>query len=341
VSVVDMEMIRMVVDANSLKHSLHIVLPKLGLVLKSLFEEGQKKRPDAIPYRRLLQEMPGDPDTQEAMLVGALAILRGMGLIQIDAHGSVSGISRYAYYMLGSLSKFLSASVPAADKPVDEREQDYLVSLTKALESARVENAKVDNEPLHLRRIVNVLIKSRQVRHWKVQDVYVHVYHPQWKQYHLVGLGHKDDSEADEEIARLALELQVGLMPDQYSLDRTFNPPEITLRRISATSGALTEYRLRLMAVKKVEVKLRLRKLINENKFNRDWFRWFSWEEIKNRESEQGEPIMFSTPIVMEQVDLNSVPISVRIADYKRPSVDTLCAVLVGALTTLVGRSRK
>ena len=340
-SVVDREMIMMVVDANSPKHSLDTVLPRLGSVLEALYEEGQRRKPGAISYRRLMQEMPGDPDTQEAMLVGALAILRGMGLICIDAHGKVSGISRYAYYALGSLSRFLSVSVPAADKPMDKREQDYLVSLTTALESMRGERAQVNEEPLHSRRIVNVLIKSRQVRHWRAQDVYLHVYHPQWKQYHLVGLSHKDDSKADEQIAELALKLQVGLMPDQYNLDPAFDPREIKLKRISATSGALTEYTLRPMAVKEIKVKLRLQKLIEEKKFDKDWFRWFTWEEIKNRESEQGEPIMFSTPIVMEQVDLNSVPISVPVADYVRPSVDTLCVVLVGALTTLLGRSRK
>lgn len=337
----------MVVDASSLKHSLHIVLPKLGLVLKSLFEEGQKKRPDAIPYRRLLHELPGDPDTQEAMLVGALAILRGMRLICVDAHGNVSGISRYAYYALGSLSRFLSASVPAADKPVDRREQDYLVSLTKALESARVGNAQVNNEPLHFRKTVNVLIKGRQVRHWKPQDVYLHVYHPQWKQYHLVGLSHKDDSKTDEEIAQLALRRQVGLMPDQYTLDPIFNPPEITIKDISATSGALTEYTLRLVAVKEIRVRLELQKLIEEEKVRRDWFRWFTWEEIKNRESEQGEPILFSTPLVMDQVDLSSVPISAPHADdARRPAgiLDELSCrftreqilALAGALLVLV-----
>jgi len=308
--------------AGSPKYSLDIVLPKLSSVLRALFEEGQKRKPGAIAYQRLMQEMPGDTDVQEAMLVGALAILHGMGLIQIDARGSVSGISRYAYYMLGSLSKFLSASVPAADKPVGEREQDYLVSLTKALESARVENAQVDDEPLHFRRIVNVLVKSRQVRHWTVQDVYLHVYHPQWKQYHLVGLSHKDDSKTDEEIAQLALRRQVGLMPDQYTLDPVFNPPEITIKDISATSGALTKYTLRLMAVKEIRVKLELQKLlqklIEEEGVSRDWFRWFTWEEIKNRESKQGEPIMFSTPLVIEQVALSSVPISAPHADDAR-----------------------
>jgi len=311
-------------SATSPKHSLDTVLPKLGSVLEDLYEEGQRSRPGVIPYPRLMQEMPGDTDAQEAILMGALAVLHGMGLICVDAHGGISGISRYAYYALGSLSKFLSASVPAADKPVDKREQDYLVSLTKALESARVGNAQVNNEPLHFRKIVSILIKGRQVRHWKPQDVYLHVYHPQWKQYHLVGLSHKDDSKTDEEIAELALQKQVGLMPDQYTLDPVFNPRPVPVKRISATSGALTEYTLRLMALKEIQVKLRLQKLIEEKKFEKDWFRWFTWDEIKNREGEQGEPIMFSTPIVMEQVDLSSVPISAPSADDARRPVGIL-----------------
>jgi hypothetical protein len=308
-------------SATSPKHALDTVLPRLGSVLEALYAEGQRRKPGVIPYPRLMQEMPGDTDAQEAILMGALAVLRGMGLICVDAHGNVSGISRYAYYALGSLSRFLSASVPVADKPMDKREQDYLLSLTKALESMRVEKAQVNEQPLHSRRIVNVLIKSRQIRDWRVQDVYLHVYHPEWKQYHLVGLSHKDDSKTDEEIAGLALKLQVGLMPDQYSLDPAFNPREIKLKRISATSGALTEYTFRLMAVKRIRVKLRLRKLISEKKFDRDWFRWFTWEEIKQRESEQGEAIMFSTPLVMEEVDPDSIPFSAPGADDVRRDV--------------------
>lgn len=314
----------MALDSDSPKYFLDTVLPKVGSVLEALFEEGKKKT-GGIDYRRLLQKMPGDTDAQEVMLVGALAILRGMGLIHIDAHGMVRGISRHACYTLGSLSKFLSAAVPAADQGGGDKERDYLISLTKALECARGERAQVSDKPLHARRIVNVLIKSRQIRHWTSQDVYLHVYHPQWKQYHLVGLSHKDDSKTDEEIARLALREKVGLRPEQYSLDTVFNPPEVTLQRISATSGALTEYTYRLKAVKEIKVKLKLQKWIKEKKFNRNWFRWFTWEEIKQRESEQGEPIMFSTPVVMEKIDDRScIPLSVSKADDVRDSVAIL-----------------
>lgn len=110
-------------------------------------------------------------------------------------------------------------------------------------------------------------------------------------------------------------------MPDQYDLDPVFNPREIKFKRISATSGALTEYTLRLMAVKEIQAKLRLQKLIKEGKSDRDWFRWFTWEEIKQRESDQGEPIMFSTPIVMEGVDRSSILLSAPSADDVRAGV--------------------
>lgn len=310
--------------ANSPECSLDSILPKLGSVLQALFGEEQKKKPDAISYQRLLQEMPGDPDTQKATLMGALAILRGMGLVCIDAHGGVKGISRHARFALGSLGKFLSASVPAADERVGDKERDYLISLTKVLESARVENAQVDKGSLHSRRIVNVLVKSRQIRHWKAQDIYLHVYHPQWKEYHLVGLSHKDDSRSDEEITQMALQRQVGLMPDQYVLDPTFNPSEVTDRRISATSGALTEYTYALKAVKEVRIKLRLRELIEKGEFDPDWFRWFTWEEIKRRESKQGEPIMFSIATLMTQEELSAIPIRAANADDVRRSADSI-----------------
>jgi hypothetical protein len=312
---------KVVLDEHSLKYSVDTVLPKLGPVLQALFKEEQKKRPEEVPYHRLLLGMFGDPYTQECILMGAFAILRGMGLIYIDTNGRVKGISRHACYVLGSLGKFLSASVPAADEVVCDKERDYLIILTKALESARMENVQVDHEPLHSRRIVNVLIKSRQIRHWMPQDVYLHVYHRQWKEYHLVGLSYKDDSKTDEEIAQLALEKQVGLEPDQYVLDPAFNPPEVTDKRISATSGALTEYTYCLRVVKEVLIKPRLQRLIKENKFDRDWFRWFTWEEMKERKSEQGEPIMFSIATVMKQEDLGAIPV-VSADDVHHPTGD-------------------
>jgi hypothetical protein len=303
------------------KSFLGAVLPQLGSVLQCLFEEGGKDKKEAIPCQTLLQKASSITCLPESTLVGALAILYGMGLIDVNERGEVKVTSRHANFALGSLGKFLNASIPAVDGPVGDIERDYLVGLTQALESLRMEKPQVNDAPLHSRKIVNVLIKSRQTRRWKAQDVYLHVYHPQWKQYHLVGLSHKDDSKKDQEIAAIALKRQVGLMPDQYSLDPVFNPPEMKIKRISATSGAFTEYIYRLMVVKEVKISLKLHQLIEEKKFDRDWFRWFTWEEIRQGESYQGEPIMFSTPIILEGVDLGTIPLSAPKADDVRATV--------------------
>jgi len=312
-------------SATSPKYSLPTVLPKVGSLLKALSQEGQKKPPCGIPYRRLLQELPGDADERGAMLAGVLAVLRGMGLIHIDRHGGVRCISRYACYVLGSLGKFLEASVPAAYEGVNAREQKYLSNLTRALESVRVENPQVDDQPIHSRRIVSVLVKSRQIRHWRAQDVYLHIYHLQWREYHLVGLSHKDGSKTDEQIAEMALRRKVRLMPDQYSLDTTFRIEGVTDTRISATSGALTKYTYCLMAVKRVQVKLQLKKLIEqEEEFGQDSFRWFTWEEMKSRQSEQREPIMLSPATLMTQEELAAIPIEAASADDVRYPVDDL-----------------
>lgn len=310
-------------NAVSPSDRLETLLPVLGSVLSALYEEGQGK--EGIPHQRLMEHMVRCTNGQEDTLLGALAVLRGLGLVYVDAYGRVSSTSRYACYALGSLSKFLGASVAAfAEASEDAVEEKHLVSLTAALESTRKRSSGVDTEPLHSRTIVNVLIKSRQVRQWRSQDVYLHVRHPGWGEYHLVGLSRTDETGDDEGIARRALEDQVGLMPDQYELDPTFNPPAETDRRVSATSGALTEYTYHLQAIRKVKIRLRLQELVEDGQYDSNWFRWFTWEEMKTRRSEQGEPIMFSVATLMTQEQLSAIPIRAASADDVRRAKDSI-----------------
>lgn len=291
----------------------------LGAVLDLLSAEGQKKNPAPLPLERLLQDIPDVAERQnESMLIGALTVLHSIGLISVDERGRVKISNRYAGFAVASLSEFIKSNVPAVKDPVDENEKRYLVDLTKSLESAREqkvgEGQNISNAPLHSRRIVNVLIKSRQIRQWKMQDVFLHVYHNQWKQYHLVGWSKKNPEEVDEDIAKKALAQQVGLTTTQYDIDEVFNPAPIKLVLISATSGALTEYTYRLIGLKKIKTRLDLKKLIKtveekdggessvKPKYPDTWFRWFTWEEIQRRRSFQDEPIMESTSHILERV---------------------------------------
>jgi hypothetical protein len=292
---------------------------KIGSILEALYQH-RGRRPEALDFQDLERRAGPDGESMHAEIAGALIILRGLGLVEVDGTGQVRGITREACFALGSLSKFLLADVTATDEPTNGIERNYLVNLTKALETMRTESLSVDQEPLHRRRIVNVLIKGRQIRHWRLQSVYLHVYHNQWRQYHLVGLSHKDSSKEDEEIAKLALAQQVGLEDDQYELDAAFNPAEVTFTQISATSGALTEYTVKLMSIKKLRVRLELRKLMHEKKLDQQSFRWFTWEEIQRHASEHGEPIMPSTPEVMKGLDLDSIAaVALRSDDVRRP----------------------
>lgn len=298
---------------RELKDAVEATIPRLGAVLHALYHAGKDKRSAPVLHQNLLQELTGDDDEKEAMLVGALAVLRSLGLVRVDSSGRVRDISRHACYAIGSLANFMVSALPVADETPNADEHRYLVQLTKGLEEMR--EAKIGGEPLHSRTIVNCLIKSRKTRTWKLQDTYLHVYHPDWREYHLVGLSHKDATKTDEEIACQALEQQVGLKPDQYELDLAFHPPEMINKRISATSGALTEYRYRLTAVKEIRIKLQLSALVKQNTLDKDWFRWFTWEEMKARQSEEGEPIMFGIPTAMEKSDLAAVPAGAVSAD--------------------------
>lgn len=198
------------------------------------------------------------------------------------------------------------------------------MDLTTILETMRQEKRALlkseDCAHIHHRKIVNVIIKGRQLRKGIETDVYLHVYHPEWKEYHLIGLNHKDNTKTDEAIAQLALEKQVGLKPDQYILDPNINPKEKEITLISKTSGALTKYTFCVRTMKEIKVPLKLKDWMDdeESPFGRNWFRWFTFEEIKQRRSYQGEAIMESTPHVMDGIDLAALPVSAHKAQDAR-----------------------
>ena len=290
----------------------------LGKILNALYEAGKPRfetKTKSTSEINIDQHLGNALQNKEEILnyiQGGLDILKTLGLLTIDAGRNVQATSRYAHFAIGSLSKFLDSSVCVVDVPINKDEEKYLIDLTSSLEFIRTEVKKdsVDQAPLHYRRIVNVIVKGRQIRNGKETDVYLHVYHPEWQAYHLVGLSHKNINETDDEVARKAMKKQLGLEPDQYELDNSFNPKDKEKVEISKTSGARTKYTYVLRAVKKINIELKLKKWVGEGKFQENWFRWFTWEEIKERKSFQNEPIIFSTPLVLESIDLESLPLS-------------------------------
>jgi hypothetical protein len=300
--------------ASSLRAYIQELLPRLGRLIEEISKHPENSSIDTDLLRRKLEEVLSSEERGKgSSFIGVLGVLYGLGLIGVNHEGKITIVSRHANFALASLSKFLLSATQVADKPIDELEKDYLVKLTGALEKIRQE--KVDNSaPIHHRRIVNIAIKSRQIRHGKMQDVYLHVYHPGWKEYHLIGLSHKDNSKTDEEIAVKALEKQMGLLSNQYVLSAI--GPEHTIKKQSLTSGAYTEYTYKLYITQEIKTKLDLKK-IKDGQFDVSRFRWFTWDEIKRLESDHGERIMFSTPELLSDYH-SSLPVSAKRAEDVR-----------------------
>jgi len=245
-----------------------------------------------------------------------------MGVVHLERR-AVRATSRNAGLFIGNLSKFLHASVPAINDPRDDL-GDYS-GVTYIYEKARRrtdQGAAVNQDPLHHRHIVNVVIKGRMKRDWQHKDVYLHEYHKDWKQYHLIGASEREGApeeslENDRRIAEERLQDALRLPPRQYEFSRTINPEVKSIKHISETTGAYTDYTYRVFVVQKIDVRLSSAVHLKED-LDHGPFRWFTWEEIQAECGAQNEPIIFSTPELMKELPLLSLPLGAAQADDVR-----------------------
>ena len=304
----------------NLNEIINKITPNIGSILRGLFEAGKENMPGDQHIDELVKKLPSDVNHRNFILVGALAILRIIGLITIDNSGNVRVTSRLAHFAIGSLSRFFEESTPVFRSPsTDGIEEKNLVDFTKALEFVRISKLNGDKDPLHARNIVNIIIKSKQIRRGKKKDVYLHVYHPKWNAYHLVGIGKKDTDKPDDELASLAMEKdQLLLLPHKYKL-KPWTTGSLQVTEISMSTGAITDYTYSIKIAKKISGGLPLRKWINERS---DWtnqrFKWFTLEEIEQLRSDGGDKIFFSTPAILKNIDLEEIPVSVDRVDDVR-----------------------
>lgn len=284
------------------------IMPELGLVVQSLYKKGKSDfRDGRIHFDDLKSLVSSGGEASGSILLGALALLYTLGLVEIDSRGMVMVTSRHSDFALGSLGKFLIASTKAVSSQQLEIPTQSVVEFTTMLEKIREELPGVDKDPLHSRRIANVLIKSQREASTGLEDVYLFVYRSDWDQYHLIGHSQYYDHHDDRYVAHRAMEWHLGLRPDQYELDPR-KLDDVSMRLRSIPNGAITEYTFSLKVMKKVKVPLRPK--------DPSKFRWFGWEEILRRQGRQGETIMESTAAVMNSIsELDSVPVSVKSLD--------------------------
>ncbi len=307
-------------------------------ILNKLVDASSPDRLNRVNYETLLNEIsPASPD-RKGVLDGALNLLNCLGLIYFEEN-YIAITHRNAYFALVSLSKYLNQGLTVADRPISKKEKEYFISFTKALEEIR--SRKSDSaEPIHERYIVNIIITSKLTRNGRKQLVYLHKYHKDWDAYHLIGLSRKKSIEEEplSVLIEKAMRIQLGLSNTDFSIDPTYNPPEITLPpQVSKTSGALTKYTYRIFRVKEFKTKLKLREIIKNEaskakkegrvpKFNEKTFRWFTLDEMRKGHSSYGggaEKIMFSSTAIANNPEINLANIGVNApdADDLRPQV--------------------
>lgn len=297
----------------------------VGLILKMLFEAGNNMSGE-ISIDLMVKKLPGD-DNQKFLLYGALSVLRILGLISIDDNGAVRVTSRLAHFAIGSLSRFCNCSIPIfIDASNDSNVEKQLVDFTKSLESVR--DMKIDgtNDPIHSRSILNVIIKSRQIRRGRKRDVYLHIYHPKWNAYHLVGISMKGNEESEDQLVTKAMEKeQLLLLPNDYKIKVSkYEPKKIT--EISHSTGAITEYTYIIKIATKISGKLSFRKWINKKaEWGNQRYRWFTIEEIEQFKSKDEEKIFFSTPHLIREIPPEDIPVCVdKIEDDSMSPIDII-----------------
>jgi hypothetical protein len=304
---------------NRISMDLKKLSSNVGEALLFLYENGDEHNLGNLNIDEILDK---NSELTEDQLSGALSILFTLGLITLDQNGKLKITTKYAKFALGSILEFLcSSTIVAGKSEVDEDDREFMVAFTKALEKVR--KNKIDNKPVHERRIVNIIIKGKQIRNWKEEEVYLHVYHPKWNAYHLVGLGWKKEDNI-EQLIQKAMEIKLGLKPFQYEISPLIQPNPIEYIDVSGSHGAITKYIIyaRVLNHLDIDVNKFLKIVVNDrlNKFNQTTFRWFTLKEIQRGRSDNNEVIMESTARVMKTINSTQIFTIKEPIDHLEPS---------------------
>lgn len=294
---------------HTLEEDLTAVSLPLGEMLSTVREGGETT---PASWSALTTRLRGPKGAECAgAFLGALALLRTMGAVRVSGD-SVITTSRSATLFLGSLGKLLEhAVVPLVDS---SSAQSHFSTSTEYSERLRLDSPGADHEPLHHRRIVNIIVKRRMKRRWGLDDVYLFVYHPKWKAYHLIGLSQKRPEETDDVLIAKAMDIRLDLRNStDYEIDPNFRPADLKLTELSRTNGASTEYTYRIVYASKIVPELHLTELTQKGKEGQGPFRWFTLREIECKKGDQGEEIIFSTPMIMQHIREDKAPVKKRL----------------------------
>jgi hypothetical protein len=281
----------------------------IGECLLRLYEKGDHQNPGSIELAEMLLNS-GKENQNE--LLGSLSILYTLGIITSNKANRFNISTKYARFALRSFIYFMvNSNVVARRSDTDEEDRKFMVAFTQSLEEQR--RSKLNDEPIHERDIINVIIRGTQIRNWKKTDVFLHVYHPKWHAYHLIGLGRKDQDISIDNLALRAMEIKLQLKPHQFNIDPSLKPSPIIFKDVSGSHGAITRYNIHTRILENFEKDIgkHLNDLMTQTRsiFNPISFRWFTQEEIKAEKSDNNETIMPSTSLVLNNIEPNKIPI--------------------------------
>jgi len=280
--------------------------------LNELIQDNDGEFPNEISISELTKQKQGT----DCSIFYALNLLSSLGLIDIN-NEKVIVKSKYSNIALCAIRARMELGIPLFQHLREENVRQYYTTFTKNLEVIRKEYHG-DAEPIHHRKILNIIIKGKQIRNFKFHDVFLHVFHSSWNQYHLLGLGYRGEESQDQLIDK-AMYIKLRLDKSKYEVDQSLFPPTVVFESISEAHGALTRYEIETRVIKliKLDLNKHIESLIESNdEFSPSYFKWVTLEEVKQKTNEHFE-IMESSLQVLENFGIaQQSPVVVKKAKY-------------------------
>jgi hypothetical protein len=287
--------------------SLNALFPSISKIL-SVLQSGDVEQ---FPKRKNINMLIEETGISADSVTYVLSILAILGFIEIGEDDDVIISSKYSNIAISALRERFDLLIPVTQNLRDEEKKTYLRAFTNSLEHVRNE-LHGEDIPIHSRKIVNIIIKGKQIKNWQHQDVFLHIFHPDWQQYHLIGYGDRGESSIDA-LAHKTMKQRLHLDPIDYEIDPVLQPPAIEYVAISKSQGALTHYTIYTRVIRKLNLDLNehlASKVIGKDRVTSKTFKWFSVKEVNQKDAPDAE-IMQSTKRVLNNLNLSQIPVMV------------------------------
>ena len=281
----------------------------------------------------LICDQPSLREIRENQLHVLLSVLEVLGVVEIARQEEwyVRSTSVAASYLIQNIRQYWEYKTEGSFIKPDSDVGPFRVVIETGLKNDIInphlilsnimawESLKAGLPPLRQHRVISVLIKGeRRVQNSnRREEVYLHVYKPEWGSYALIGSG-QQSGHTDIQTAKLAFMEDLATDIDAVRF-RASEVSDATRREPTVTRGVYTQYSFNLLVVEHTEKPLLLRP-------DRS-FAWFTIDEIANGKGKNSEVIITNKDLlraVDAKVGLKSLPTIVPaeiVAQLESPGV--------------------